>query len=128
MPDMAKLKRLGCTLQSLSHRVAIPILDQGDRSATIAAFPDARERTRGRKWMAIRHAAMTRDLHCCVHCMRDGIARPAKVVDHILPLLQGGTDDLDNLQSLCHSHHDIKTTEEAGHRANTMRSDRYKRP
>ena len=60
--------------------------------------------------------------------MAIGIARPAKVVDHIKPILEGGSDDLDNLQSLCHSHHDIKTATEAGSRANVMGSNRYKRP
>lgn len=38
----------------------------------------------------------------------------ATEVDHIVPLSVGGTDDEDNLQSLCHSCHSRKTVKEDG--------------
>lgn len=49
----------------------------------------------------------------CVHCKAEGIIRPADVVDHIVPIQDGGEMfDWDNLQSLCHSHHNSKTAKE----------------
>lgn len=40
----------------------------------------------------------------------------AVIVDHVKPRFEGGTDDDDNLQSLCKYHSDLKTAAE-GHRA-----------
>lgn len=48
-----------------------------------------------------------RDDHECQIC-----GRPAHLVDHILNVRRGGTDDLDNLQVLCQQCHDIKTRQE----------------
>lgn len=45
-------------------------------------------------------------------CQRCGGA--ANVVDHIIPKAQGGTDDEENLQSLCESCHNRKTACEDG--------------
>lgn len=70
-------------------------------------------RTRGRKWMAIRQRILTRDRFICCECKRKGTIRPADKVDHITPLSKGGTDDEDNLESLCNPCHDTKTAREA---------------
>ena len=43
------------------------------------------------------------------HC-----GRAAQEVDHILPLSEGGTNDLDNLQGLCKSCHSKKTARDDG--------------
>ena len=49
----------------------------------------------------------------CVECESEGRTVVADVVDHIVPLKQGGSKfRLDNLQSLCHSCHNRKTYEE----------------
>ena len=46
----------------------------------------------------------------CVMCEREGIIREADVVDHIIPIRQGGKRfDKNNLQSLCKRHHDVKS-------------------
>jgi 5-methylcytosine-specific restriction protein A len=45
----------------------------------------------------------------CVKC-----GRIATDVDHIIPRVRGGTDDEDNLQSLCHACHSRKTAVEDG--------------
>jgi 5-methylcytosine-specific restriction protein A len=37
---------------------------------------------------------------------------PAQHVDHILPKNDGGTDEWENLQALCHSCHSKKTVRE----------------
>jgi len=67
----------------------------------------------------------------CVHCQRSGTLSPAIIVDHIIPhKLKQATDSGDqvaiavaralfwdsesNWQSLCKTHHDIKTATEDG--------------
>ena len=39
---------------------------------------------------------------------------PATQVDHIKPKAKGGTDDWDNLQSICDRCHDAKTKQDMG--------------
>lgn len=45
----------------------------------------------------------------CRECWVHGRVTEATQVDHIVPLAEGGTNDPDNLQSLCHSCHSRKT-------------------
>ena len=49
----------------------------------------------------------------CEECLRNGMIRPATLVDHIIPIRQGGArlDDR-NLQSLCDTCHNRKSIEE----------------
>lgn len=49
---------------------------------------------------SIRHEVFKRDNYKCVEC---GATKEETTleVDHILPVVQGGTDELDNLQTLC---------------------------
>lgn len=54
------------------------------------------ERLRGRRWMAMRKRIITAHPICQI-CN----AAVAEVVDHIVPLAKGGTNDDDNLQSAC---------------------------
>lgn len=52
----------------------------------------------------------------CEECSRKGIAKPAEVVDHIIPH-RGNKElfwDEDNLQALCKECHDRKTAKEDG--------------
>ena len=46
----------------------------------------------------------------CVHCEARGVVTAAEEIDHVRPLEQGGTNDVDNLQPLCKSCHQTKTT------------------
>lgn len=49
----------------------------------------------------------------CWECRDSGIVEPATDVDHIAPISDGGDKTaLENLQSLCHSHHASKTRAE----------------
>jgi|TARA_R110000764_G_scaffold211893_1_gene298087 5-methylcytosine-specific restriction protein A len=46
----------------------------------------------------------------CEHCEEYGDATIATVVDHVVEILDGGAVyDINNLQSLCHPHHNTKT-------------------
>lgn len=55
-------------------------------------------------------------MHLCQHCLARGIVRTAKQVDHKVRLADGGSNDLDNLQSLCTDCHKAKTIQENGGR------------
>ncbi|MCI9500189.1 MAG: HNH endonuclease [Enterobacter hormaechei subsp. steigerwaltii] len=66
----------------------------------------------GAKWQKLRTAALQRDRGLCMLCLADGRAVPANEVDHIIALAHGGTDVLDNLQSLCTPCHRHKTARE----------------
>ena len=55
-------------------------------------------RRRTRAYRKTRAQALHRDGHCCVCC---GVGGVALEVDHITPILLGGTDELKNLRTLC---------------------------
>lgn len=104
---------LGVKLKMLKPRLAtlstdrVRVLDQ-----RIGATP----RQSGRKWMEVR-AAWLSNHPLCVGCECKGYVRPAAVVDHVIPLWEGGADDESNYQSLCNPCHDEKTAAEATRRA-----------
>ena len=65
----------------------------------------------GAKWRKVRARHLSIE-PLCRECRASGYVMPAKVVDHILPLRQGGTNADENLQSLCIPHHNKKTGSE----------------
>ena len=75
-----------------------------------ARAPDERasasQRGYGARWRRLRLLV----LHRAPLCRECG--RAATDVDHILPRRMGGTDDMANLQPLCHSCHSRKTARE----------------
>lgn len=50
----------------------------------------------------------------CVHCLRKDRARIATELDHIVALVNGGTNDPENFQGLCKWHHIEKTRADLG--------------
>lgn len=49
----------------------------------------------------------------CVMCLKEGIVTPVYCTDHSLPINEGGSPfDWNNLQSLCRSHHESKSSKE----------------
>ncbi len=74
--------------------------------------PVTQLRVRGRAWMTIRQAILTTEPLCRV-CVSQARVVIAEEVDHILALDSGGTDDPENLQSLCRACHQAKTTRRA---------------
>lgn len=55
----------------------------------------------------LRQYVRNRDNHTCQKC-----GKPGHEVDHITPISQGGTHNLENLRVLCHQCHKKKTTQE----------------
>jgi 5-methylcytosine-specific restriction protein A len=63
-----------------------------------------------------REAIKRRDNGLCAECIAIGRPGPGWLVDHIIPLWNGGSDDESNKQLLCQAHHDAKTALEAAQR------------
>ncbi|WP_087131103.1 HNH endonuclease [Caballeronia pedi] len=74
-----------------------------------------RQRTRGRLWLRIRARVLERD-PLCVRCAHVDRVCKSTIVDHIVPLAHGGTDDESNLRGLCSACHDAVTREQFGYR------------
>jgi 5-methylcytosine-specific restriction protein A len=67
----------------------------------------------GSGWDKLRAAVLNRDRHLCVPCYKLGLFTMATAVDHIQNKASGGTNDINNLQSICYSCHKRKTQQEA---------------
>jgi 5-methylcytosine-specific restriction enzyme A len=72
------------------------------------------ERGYGRAWDKLRLRILARDNHLCKECEKAGRLTPATEVDHITPKAKGGTDDPENLASICSPCHRDKTARENG--------------
>lgn len=80
----------------------------------IAMLPKstAVERKRGSAGVADRIKIKQRDKGLCQVCRR-----PGYIVDHIIPLWEGGSDEDENKQLICAPCHDAKSAVEAKRRA-----------
>jgi len=68
------------------------------------------------QWRAVRAAFLRQHPLCCA-CEVRGRVVPAVVVDHVVPIKQGGARfDPENLQSLCVSDHNAKSAKERAQR------------
>ncbi|UFH59824.1 HNH endonuclease [Sulfurovum mangrovi] len=64
-----------------------------------------------RAWKSVREKAMIRDGMMCQECKRHGTHTQFDVVDHIVEIEDGGCKlCIDNLECLCHSCHNKKTS------------------
>lgn len=84
----------------------------------VGRFGDIRRGSRqsrgyGADWDRRRDQVLKRDAGICQPCMHDGVVHQGNEVDHKIPKAQGGTDDLDNLQTICRARHRAKTQAEA---------------
>ena len=71
------------------------------------------ERGYGQTWRKLRQQVMERDGYLYQVCKRQGKLTEAQAVDHVINKAQGGTDELTNLQAICHQCHKIKTQSES---------------
>ncbi|WP_420814639.1 HNH endonuclease [Paraburkholderia susongensis] len=63
-------------------------------------------------WVRKRDRILARDCGLCQPCLKRGRTTAATQVDHIVPKFEDGTDDDDNLQSICDDCHEVKTKAE----------------
>lgn len=71
------------------------------------------ERGYGYAWQKRRAEVLQRDNHLCQVCLAKGYFTPATEVDHVINKASGGTDDIENLQAICHVCHKSKTQTES---------------
>jgi 5-methylcytosine-specific restriction protein A len=70
--------------------------------------PSAARRGYDRTWMRIQAQFIT-EHPFCQGSLHVGQNIPGVLIDHIQPLVDGGTHDMSNLQTLCQSCHSKKT-------------------
>lgn len=71
------------------------------------------KRMRGRKLQG-RNKRLAQEQPFCARCLKQGRYRIGTQTDHKIALVNGGTDDEDNLQRLCDPCHEDKTQEDMG--------------
>ncbi len=71
-----------------------------------------RKRMSGRPWRRLREIVIKRDHGLCQPCQIKGKMTEFKEIDHIIPVTQGGSDSISNLQCICISCHNKKTATE----------------
>ena len=108
-------RHLGC---SQLVRDGSGYCDAHKEDRKIGKFADSRRGSRhqrgyGSAWDKLRVIILTRDQGLCQECLRQGRVTAARIVDHRIPKFEGGTDDEQNLQSLCKPCSDRKTAAEA---------------
>lgn len=64
---------------------------------------------RTKEWFRIRQSVMVRDGMMCQMCQKNCMGKYNAHVDHIKPLVEGGTDDMENLRLLCQRCHNART-------------------
>lgn len=67
-----------------------------------------------KEWKSVRDQARRRSNNLCEMCYKDKIIRVADICDHIVPIKVDWSKRLllENLQLLCHQHHNEKTAED----------------
>jgi len=102
----------GCPKLTASRFCEEHTKDEAKRYERYQRDPAVKKRY-GRSWKRIRDRYITAH-PLCEQCQKDGRITPAEEVHHIKPLSQGGTNDVDNLMSLCTSCHSEITAREGG--------------
>ena len=69
------------------------------------------KRKRGRAGQRDRAAVLAEE-PLCRKCLERGLAAASEIVDHVVPLAWGGSDERSNKQGLCRPCHDAKSKEE----------------
>lgn len=75
------------------------------------------ERLRGRAGVKQRDQRKQRTHYLCERCMDNGRTQQADVVDHIVPLSKGGSDEDSNTRNLCTPCHAEVTAKQFGYKA-----------
>jgi 5-methylcytosine-specific restriction protein A len=101
-------------LTSLKPRISTQLVA---KVQTLTPSAGTVQRKRGYAGVIDRSRIRARDMGLCQECVRQGTPGPGWLVDHIVALWEGGSDEDENKQTLCKRHHDEKSAEEAARRA-----------
>ena len=74
------------------------------------------DRLRGRAAVEQRQRRLKRTNYLCEDCLACGATQVATIVDHIIPLAHGGSDEDANTRNLCDYHNRNRTAEQFGYR------------
>jgi 5-methylcytosine-specific restriction endonuclease McrA len=103
--SLRKIADLGLTQAQLNELLSIlcEIAEENEersrRGAERTARYRARRRLTEREWNDLRAQVIDRDNWTCQYCGASELESPH--CDHIVPLIAGGTNDLDNLACAC---------------------------
>ena len=75
--------------------------------------PPSSQRGYDSRWRKVRRMKLARQ-PLCEECNRNGLVKQAQEVHHKMPIAQGGSNRIDNLESLCRSCHKRKEMEGGG--------------
>ena len=75
--------------------------------------PDSPKRLTGRRLQEARRRLFQREPLCRM-CSAKGVIRVATERDHIQPIAEGGTEDPENIQPLCHEHNQERLLRQRG--------------
>lgn len=95
----------------------VPYCEQHARERQVeydAQRGSAASRGYGYRWRQLRMMVLAAQPLCADPYHIHPLPVLATDVDHVVPLDAGGTDELDNLQALCHSCHSRKTSKADG--------------
>lgn len=105
---------VGCT--ALVGQGAYCELHRGERDrVTDAQRPSAARRGYDATWRRLRLVKLAMN-PLCEECLLHGQTVAAREVDHIMPLADGGTNEVVNLRSLCKPCHSRKTAAQSNGR------------
>ena len=95
----------------------LPILGKQSRTKEIKPFKIERDKEEVSFYKTYKWTKTSKNYRkrnpLCVECLEKGRTRKADVVDHIVPIKHGGELlNEENFQSLCHSHHNMKTAKD----------------
>lgn len=76
--------------------MAVIVAYEADKAATIASFCPPGQRLRARQWDKVRARILERDGYQCAYCGDYG-----DTVDHVEPIVRGGSNDDANLVACC---------------------------
>ena len=107
LADVQEYERLLSKARELDKLYA-SIEMQGVRISkhTFSDLPVEGQADYGIDWESLRERVLDRDGLECRE--RDGRCSGPLQIHHIVPLSKGGTNDLDNLVTICHYHHSLK--------------------
>ena len=103
------------TLPKSKDRPWIPKKPQHMREVDNASFYNSK------RWRSLRNYYIQKN-PCCEQCQRDGTIKGGQCVDHVKPIIMGGSPvDVKNLQTLCNSCHAIKSGRESSEKRNSVK-------
>tara|TARA_R100000656_G_scaffold32743_1_gene28292 strand:+ start:4057 stop:4392 length:336 start_codon:yes stop_codon:yes gene_type:complete len=98
----------------------IPVRKKGSRESIIKSTDiqnNFQSFYNSKRWRSLRNYYLSMN-PLCKTCEEAGYCEPGTDIDHVIPLRLGGTNNLDNLQTLCRSCHARKSGAEAHVKSN----------